>query len=136
MGLSSSSSSPGNSMQNTIVYSWKFSLRSIPKWLHSEPLDALRSSPKWLHSQLADPQEFSGEKGKDRKILDNIKWGLMRFVFVLIFAAFGVVLLRLVLANGGNQVNVVPAKGSTNPGDFGYQKVNMVVDSVLDDIKH
>lgn len=78
VGLSSSS---GNPMQETIVYSWNFSWRIVPEWLHSKPVN---------------PKEFSSGKGKDRKVAEKMVWGL-RLISVLIFAAFVVLLLKLVL---------------------------------------
>ncbi|KAL3523931.1 hypothetical protein ACH5RR_016765 [Cinchona calisaya] len=124
VGLSSSS---GNSMQRTNVYSWKFKLRSIPNWLHSQPVN---------------PQAFSSEHDQE-KMVDQKKLCALRLFSRLIFAtgcgllaAFAVLFLWTLFANGSSQVAVIPVKCSTNSGDFRYEKIKLVLEDSLDGVKN
>lgn len=123
VGLSSSS---GNSMQKTSIYSWKFRVRSVPSWLHSDPVN---------------PHAFPSERSKD-KVADKKTLCALRLLSGLIFAtgcgllaAFAVLFLWPVFANN-NQVAVIPVKCSANPGDFRYQKINVVLEESSDNVKN
>lgn len=121
VGLSSSN---GNSMQRTSVYSWKFRVRTVPKWLHSQPLD---------------PRGFSTEQ-KEEKMAHKQKGCLFWFLSGLIFAtgcgmlvALAVLFLSFLFAN--QEVAVIPVKCSTSSGDFRYEKINLVLEDKSTDVK-
>ncbi|KAK6156164.1 hypothetical protein DH2020_010412 [Rehmannia glutinosa] len=55
VGLSSSS---GKSMQISNVYSWNFRTRTVPKWLHSQPLNPRAFSSKHSEEKLAQKKKI------------------------------------------------------------------------------
>lgn len=123
VGLSSSS---GSSMQKTCIYSWKFTVRIVPKWLHSQPVN---------------PQAISGKRSEE-KVEDKERLCALRLLSGLIFAtgcgllaAFMVLFLWAVFANN-DQVAVIPLKCSANPGDFRYEKIKVVLEDGSDDDKN
>lgn len=124
VGLSSSS---GNPIQKTSIYSWKFITRIFPQWMHSQPVN---------------PQAFSSERGED-KVADKKRLCAVRLISGLIFAtaygllaALGVLILWALLANNDNQAHVIPVKCSANPGDIRYEKINVVLEARSDDVKN
>lgn len=116
VGLSSSS---GNSRQMTSVYSWKFRVRTVPKWLHSQPLD---------------PQGFSSKHNQEKLAHKNkgcVFWFLSGLIFATgcgMLVAFAVLFLSFVFANP--EVAVIPVKCSRSSGDsdFRYEKINVVLE--------
>ncbi|XP_071929200.1 L-type lectin-domain containing receptor kinase VIII.1-like [Coffea arabica] len=120
------SSSRGNSVQKTCIYSWKFAVRIAPKWLHSQPVN---------------PQAFSSKRSED-KVADKKSLCALRLLSGLIFAtgcgllaAFVVLFLWAVFANN-DQVAVIPVKCSANAGDFRYEKIQVVLEDSSDAVKN
>ncbi|OIT33479.1 PREDICTED: L-type lectin-domain containing receptor kinase S.4-like [Nicotiana attenuata] len=119
------SSSTGSSFQVTSVYSWKFRVRSVPKWLHSQP---------------ADPRKNANEQSLE-KIADKKRFHLLAFLSGFIFATGCIALaafigLFLWVIVGNNSEVVIPAKSSVHPGDFRYEKVNVVVEDGSGHVKN
>ncbi|KAG6395350.1 hypothetical protein SASPL_145993 [Salvia splendens] len=116
------SSSTGNSMQTSSVYSWNFRTREVPQWLHSQPLN---------------PRAFSREKlAQKRKIC------ALGFISGLVFLTGCGALLALVVMflwalfeNGSETVLTIPGKCTVHSGDFRYEKINVVVGDGTPDAK-
>lgn len=124
VGLSSSS---GKSMQTTSVYSWKFRTRSIPKWLHSQPLD---------------PRAFSSKHSKE-KLAQKRKICALGFLSGLVFMIGCGALLALIVLflwalfdNGSETVLTIPTKCTAPSGGFRYEKINVVVGDNSTDAKN
>ncbi|KAJ8753763.1 hypothetical protein K2173_000017 [Erythroxylum novogranatense] len=118
VGLSSSN---GNSSGTCSIYSWNLSLRSIPQWMHSEPLD---------------PRAFV--KNEKSLVTQKRRYCLLRVLAAMIFGttcgALGafVVLYFWTIFGNRRPVVVVPEEFSE---DFEYKKVKVVVDKVAEDGK-
>ncbi|KAJ8532891.1 hypothetical protein K7X08_015780 [Anisodus acutangulus] len=97
VGLSASS------LQVTSVYSWKFRVKSVPKWLHSQPVDP--------------------NKMANRKIFHRVSGFVFVTGCVVALASF-IGLFLWVIFGGNNNTEVV----ILTKRDFRYEKVvNMVV---------
>lgn len=119
VGLSSSN---GNSLQSTSIYSWKFRTRSVPKWLHSKPVD-----PRRFSNQQAGEKVINKKRGCLLWLLSSLICGML--------IALGVLFMWLVFAYN-YQVTFIQMKRSVNPGEFRYEKVNVVIDETLTDVKN
>lgn len=123
VGLSSSS---GNSMQTSSVYTWNFRTRDVPHWLHSQPLN---------------PRAFSREHSKE-KLAHKRKICALGFISGLIFLTGCGALLALVVMflwalfeNSSETVLTIPGKCTVHSGDFRYEKINVVVGDGVPDAK-
>ncbi|CAA0836731.1 Concanavalin A-like lectin family protein [Striga hermonthica] len=115
VGLGSSS---GKSMQVSSVYSWNFKTRTVPKWMHSKPLD---------------PREFSG-KGSEDKLTQKKRICALGFLSALVFVTGCAALLALVVLflwalyeNSSETVLTIPRKCNMGSADFRYEKIKVVV---------
>ncbi|XP_059288230.1 L-type lectin-domain containing receptor kinase S.4-like [Lycium ferocissimum] len=93
--------SNGSSLEGTSVYSWKFSVRSVPKWLHSQPVDP---------NKMANRKRF------------RLFPSCLIFVTGCLALASLVGLFLWVIFSINNTEVVIPAKR-----DFRYEKVANVV---------
>ncbi|KAL6554666.1 hypothetical protein OROHE_007405 [Orobanche hederae] len=115
VGLSSSS---GKSMQISSVYSWNFK-KSVPKWLHSQPLN---------------PRVFSSNRSGDM-LAKKKKICALGFLSGLVFMTGCGALLALVVLflwasfeKSFEAVLTIPGKCSVHSGvDFRYEKISIVV---------
>ncbi|THG10590.1 L-type lectin-domain containing receptor kinase VIII.2-like [Camellia sinensis] len=117
VGISSSS---GNSVQTSTVYSWNFRVRSVPNWMHSQPVD-----PR-LHS----------DKGRDRKAgHKKVPCPLTMLSGLILAVGCGVLVVFMALFLWTifvNRTAVIPEECSLHhPTNFGYKKVSVVVDDSL-----
>lgn len=117
VGISSSS---GNSLQTSTVYSWNFRVRSVPNWMHSQPVD-----PR-LHS----------DKGRDRKAgHKKVPCPLTMLSGLILAVGCGVLVVFMALFLWTifvNRTAVIPEEYSLQyPTNFGYKKVSVVVDDSL-----
>ncbi|KAI3473173.1 hypothetical protein Pfo_029888 [Paulownia fortunei] len=117
VGLSSSS---GNSSQKSNVYSWSFKSRTMPQWMHSEPMD---------------PEDFV-EKGEELKVPKRSDCAL-RILAALIFGtgcgALGAFFVLFVWTILGNRRPVVPEEFAMQPKELEYKKFNVSVDKTIED---
>lgn len=115
VGLSSSS---GNSMQTSSVYSWNFRTRTVPKWLHSRPLDP--------HAFSTD---HSKEKSAHKKAICalGLLSGLVFMIGCGALLALIVMFLWALFESSSETVVTIPAKCALRSGDFRYEKINVVV---------
>ncbi|XP_073045948.1 lectin-like protein [Primulina eburnea] len=116
VGLSSTS---GKTMQTSCVYSWKFRTRSVPSWLHSQPLD---------------PRAFSQEQ-EEEKLEQKKRICALGFLSGLVFIigcgalmALFVLFLWALLENSLETILTIPAKCTVHSGDFSYKKINVVLE--------
>ncbi|KAH6762734.1 hypothetical protein C2S52_020167 [Perilla frutescens var. hirtella] len=121
------SSSTGNSMQTSSVYTWNFRTRDVPQWLHSQPLD---------------PQAFSREHSEE-KLAQKRKICALGFISGLVFLTGCGALLALVVLflwalfeNSSETVLTIPGKCTVHSGDFRYEKINVVVRDSPTDAKN
>lgn len=117
VGISSSS---GNSVQTSTVYSWNFRVRSVPNWMHSQPVD-----PR-LHS----------DKGRDRKAgHKKVPCPLTMLSGLILAVGCGVLVVFMALFLWTifvNRTAVIAEEYSLHhPTNFGYKKVSVVVDDSL-----
>lgn len=112
VGLSSSSR---NSSQKCNVYSWSFKSRSMPQWMHSEPLD---------------PQHFVGKEDemKVRKRNDCTLRILSALVFGTGCGALGAFLVLFLWTILGNRRPIVPEEFVEQPKELEYKKFNVSVE--------
>ncbi|KAL2502989.1 Concanavalin A-like lectin family protein [Forsythia ovata] len=126
VGLSSSS---GSSSQKCNVHSWSFRSRTVPHWLHSEPMD---------------PESFV-EKGEELNVRKRSDCA-MRFLAALIFGtgcgALGAFIALFVWTIFANRRPVVPEEYvvqpkeyALQPKEFEYKKFNVAVDKTVEDGK-
>ncbi|KAA0045070.1 hypothetical protein IC582_020333 [Cucumis melo] len=117
------SSSKGNPSQPCLVYSWSFKVKSIPNWMHSEPLD-----PKTIAvARESDPESVVKEEGKNclMKVVAATIFGtgcgaLTAFVGLYLWTIFG------------NRRPVVPEEFAVQQMDVKYKKV-VVLDKAIED---
>ncbi|KAG8380779.1 hypothetical protein BUALT_Bualt06G0051500 [Buddleja alternifolia] len=124
VGLSSSS---GKSMQTSRVYSWKFRTRTVPDWMHSQPLD---------------PRAFSRES-RDEKLAQKKRICALGFLSGLVIVTGCGALLALIVMflwalfeNSSETILTIPAKCAAHSGDFRYEKINVVVGDNPTDAKN
>ncbi|XP_022977350.1 L-type lectin-domain containing receptor kinase IV.4-like [Cucurbita maxima] len=120
VGLSSSNGN--SSSQPCLVYSWSFKLKSIPNWMHSEPLD-----PKTIAIARESEPQIVVKDGKNC---------LMRVVAGMIFGtgcgaltAFVALYLWTIF---GHRRAVVPEEFAMQQMDVKYEKV-VVLDKGIED---
>lgn len=110
------SSSNGNSLQISSVYSWDFRLRNAPNWMHSLPVD---------------PRAYSDEHGKHvgqhkRRICPlTILGGLILGTGCGALMAFVVLVLWVSIVHKNTVFPVVPRLHSM---DIRYEKIGIVVE--------
>ncbi|KAL7136344.1 hypothetical protein ABFS83_10G023700 [Erythranthe nasuta] len=113
VGLSSSS---GNSSQKINIYSWSFKSRTMPHWMHSEPMD---------------PEGFA-EKGDEIKVPKRSDSCALRIFAALIFGtgcgALGAFLVLFVWTVFGNRRPVVPEEFAVEKDEFEGQKSGLSLD--------
>ncbi|KZV26245.1 Concanavalin A-like lectin family protein [Dorcoceras hygrometricum] len=119
VGLSSSS---GKTMQTSCVYSWKFRTRSVPSWLHSQPLDPRVISQEQEEKRLAQ---------KKRICALGFLSGLVFIVGCGALLALIILFLWAMFENSLETILTIPAKSPVHSGDFRYQKINVVVEDNL-----
>ncbi|KAF7131929.1 hypothetical protein RHSIM_Rhsim09G0171000 [Rhododendron simsii] len=113
VGISSSS---GNSKQISSVYSWRFRVRSVPNWMHSQPVD---------------PMQYSDEGGEQKKEHKGsscpltVVCGLMLGMACGALVAFIAFFLWTIAVN---RHNGIPLEYLKHPVGFGYEKVSVVVE--------
>lgn len=119
VGLSSSSR---NSSQKCNIYSWSFKSRSVPQWMHSEPLD---------------PYHFAGEvEGpKDHKRSDCKLRVLSALAFGTGCGALVAFLVLFMMSILGNRRPVVPEEFAEQPKEFEYKKFDVSVAKTIEDGK-
>lgn len=122
VGLSSSS---GKTMQTSCVYSWKFRTRSVPSWLHSQPLD---------------PRAFSQEQ---KKLAQKKRICALGFLSGLVFIigcgallALIVLFLWALFENSLETILTISTKCTVHSGHFTYEKINVVVEDNSSDAKN
>lgn len=120
LGLSSSSQ---NSSQKCNIYSWSFVSRTMPHWMHSEPMN---------------PETF-GEKGEEMKVRKVTRDCAMKILAALIFGggcgAVGAFVVLFVFAILGSRRPVTPEDLAVQPGKLENKKLGRVIDKSIQDGK-
>ncbi|KAL0375288.1 UNVERIFIED_CONTAM: hypothetical protein Sradi_3444500 [Sesamum radiatum] len=120
VGLSSSS---GNSSQKCNIYSWSFKSRTVPQWMHSEPMD---------------PEDVV-ENAEELKVPKKSNCAL-RILAALIFGtvcgALGAFFVLFLWTIFGNRRPVVPEEFAVQSKEFEYKKFNVSVDKTIEDGKN
>ncbi|KAK6135898.1 hypothetical protein DH2020_030385 [Rehmannia glutinosa] len=125
VGLSSSS---GKSMQISNVYSWNFRTRTVPKWLHSQPMDPRAFSSKHSEEKLAQKKKICALGFLSGLVFMTGCGALLALVVLFLWALF---------ENSSETVLTIPGKCTVHSGDFRYEKINVVVgDNPTDDAKN
>ncbi|KAK3031042.1 hypothetical protein RJ639_035073, partial [Escallonia herrerae] len=122
VGLSSFS---GHSVQSSSVYSWSFRVRSVPKSMHSQPIN---------------PQGYTNEFVEEQERVQKKSGCALGVISGLFFATGCGVLAAIVLlilwAMFVDKNLIIPADdGSVHPVDFSYEKINVIVEKSLEDVK-
>lgn len=117
IGLSSSS---GNSSQKCDIYSWSFKSRTMPQWMHSEPMN---------------PDHFveKGEELKARKRSDCAPRILAALIFGTGCGALGAFLVLFVWTVFGNRRPVVPEEFVGQKNEFECTKLGVYVDKTVEE---
>lgn len=123
IGLSSSS---GNSVQSSSVYSWSFGTRAVPKWMHSHPVN-----PQ-LYSDDLGEGITAQKKGKKGGCFLGMLSGLALGIGCGALAALALMFLWEIFVS---RDEMIKAADSKFPVGFRYEKVNVVVENRLDDVK-
>ncbi|CAI9760814.1 unnamed protein product [Fraxinus pennsylvanica] len=121
------SSSGGNSSQKCNVHSWSFRTRTVPHWMHSEPMD---------------PESFV-EKGEELNVRKRSEC-VERILAALIFStgcgalgAFTALFVWTIFANRRpvppEEYIVQPKEHALQPKEFEYKKFNISVDKAIED---
>ncbi|KAL3536472.1 hypothetical protein ACH5RR_004933 [Cinchona calisaya] len=117
--LFSLSSADGNSSQKCNLYSWSLKLRTIPQWMHSEPMD-----PAALI-----------EKRKELKVHEKSDCAL-RILAALVFGtgcgALGALLVLFIWTLMGYKRPVVPEDYAVQPIEFDFKKAKVVGKPIQD----
>ncbi|KAF3968783.1 hypothetical protein ACB098_06G149300 [Castanea mollissima] len=115
VGITSSNS---NSTQSCSVYSWSFRVRKVRNSMHSMPVD---------------PRNVGKERGENVRT-EKRGFCLLRMIGQLIFAtacaalvAFMVIFMWMIFGNVRSGGPVFTAKSAVYPGDFRYEKFDVVV---------
>ncbi|XP_011019177.1 PREDICTED: lectin-like protein At1g53070 [Populus euphratica] len=120
IGLTSSN---GNSSQTCFLHSWNFTLRRVPLWMHSQPLD---------------PQDFA--KHEKPVVVQKKSNCILKMLTAMIFGtacgALGAFMVLYLWTIFGNRRPVMPEECSVPPVDFEYKKVKVIVDKAIEDGKH
>ncbi|KAM7491958.1 hypothetical protein LguiA_034879 [Lonicera macranthoides] len=123
IGLSSSS---GNSLQSSSVYSWNFRTRAVPKWMHSHPVN-----PQ-LYSDEVGEGKTAHKKGKKGSCFLGMLSGLAFGIGCGALAALALMYIWAIFVDRDEMTNAADCKF---PVGFRYEKVNVVVENSLDDAK-
>ncbi|KAL8050263.1 hypothetical protein ABFX02_06G071700 [Erythranthe guttata] len=125
VGLSSSS---GNSMQTSNVYSWNFRTRNIPKWLHSQPMDPRAVSNEHSEEKLAQKKKICAFGVLSGLVFMTGCGALLALIVLFLWAMF---------ENSSEAVLTIPTKcGGVHLGDFRYEKINVVVKNDMANAKN
>lgn len=120
LGLSSSSQ---NSSQKCNIYSWSFVSRTMPHWMHSEPMN---------------PETFV-EKGEETKVRKATRDCAMKILAALIFGggcgAVGAFVVLFVFAILGSRRPVTPEDLAVQPGKLEHKKLGRVIGKSIQDGK-
>ncbi|XP_075509278.1 lectin-like protein At1g53060 [Primulina tabacum] len=118
LGLSSSSR---NSSQKCNIYSWSFVSRTMPHWMHSEPMN---------------PETYM-EKGEETKAHKTTRDCAMKILAALIFGggcgAVGAFFVLFVFAILGSRRPVTPEDLAVQPEKLEQKKLGRVVDKSTQD---
>ncbi|XP_010256728.1 PREDICTED: L-type lectin-domain containing receptor kinase VIII.2 [Nelumbo nucifera] len=119
------SSSTGNSSQTTTVHSWSFTLRRIPNWMHSQPLD-----PR-AHSEPSKPLTVT--------VVHKKKDCVIRTLTGVIFGtACGALVTLIVMALWNfftSRPPVAPVEYPEHPVELGYEKIRIIREKATTDDK-
>ncbi|GAV65482.1 Lectin_legB domain-containing protein [Cephalotus follicularis] len=116
------SSSNRNSSQTCFAYSWSFKVRSVPHWMHSEPLN---------------PEVFVENKKSvvQQKRSDCFLRVLTALLFGTACGALGAFTVMYLCTIFASRRPIVPKECSVHPVEFEYKKVKVVVDKAIEDGK-
>ncbi|XP_073135260.1 lectin-like protein [Henckelia pumila] len=121
LGLSSSS---GNSSQKCNIYSWSFVSRTMPHWMHSEPMN---------------PETFVEKGEEETKVHKTISDCAMKILAALIFGggcgALGAFVVLFVFAILGKRRPVTPEDLAVQPEKLEHKKLGSVIDKPIQDGK-
>ncbi|CAK7325788.1 unnamed protein product [Dovyalis caffra] len=106
----------GQSSETCSVYSWRFRLRKVPKWMHSLPADP--------HGYVDKPKEEL-RVHKRRFCPLSILAGIIFVTGCGALLAFAVLFAWAVFVN---RHTVFPTEGDAKPVDFKYEKISVVVE--------
>ncbi|XP_059628049.1 L-type lectin-domain containing receptor kinase VIII.2-like [Cornus florida] len=121
VGISSSS---GNSSQTSSVYSWKFRVRNVQSWMHSQPVDPRGYSKPGSEQKTAHKKSFCPL---------GILPGLLFVIGCGALVAFSVMFLWTVSVR---KYTMIPTSHSACPVNFRYEKINVVVEDSSEDVKN
>lgn len=120
LGLSSSSR---NSSQKCNIYSWSFVSRTMPHWMHSEPMN---------------PETFV-EKREETKVHKTTRDCAMKILAALIFGggcgAVGAFVVLFLFAIFGSRRPVTPEDLAVQPEKLEHKKLGRVTDKSIQDGK-
>ncbi|XP_075516135.1 L-type lectin-domain containing receptor kinase S.6-like [Primulina tabacum] len=120
LGLSSSS---GNSSQKCNIYSWSFVSRTMPHWMHSEPMN---------------PETFTEKGEEDMKVHKTRSDCAMKILAALIFGggcgALGAVVVLFVFAIFGNRRPVTPEDLAVQPKKLEHKKLGSAIHKAIQDV--
>ncbi|XP_022746927.1 L-type lectin-domain containing receptor kinase S.4-like [Durio zibethinus] len=105
-----------SSQSSSNVYSWRFRVRDVSSWMHSLPADPLGHVDK-------DSEEFRAETRKFCAL--TILAGLIFATGCGALFAFVMLFMWAILAS---RHTVFPVESRAVPGDFRYEKVNVIVE--------
>lgn len=120
VGLSSYSR---NTSQKSKVYSWSFKTRTMPHWMHSQPMN---------------PEGFVARK-EDVEVRKRSHCALRIFVALIFGAgcgALGAFFVLFLWTMFGNRRPIVPEEFAMQPREFEYKKFNVSVDKTIEDGKN
>ncbi|XP_073275500.1 lectin-like protein [Primulina huaijiensis] len=121
LGLSSSS---GNSSQKCNIYSWSFVSRTMPHWMHSEPMN---------------PETFTEKGEEDMKVRKTRSDCAMKILAALIFGggcgALGAFVVLFVFAIFGNRRPVTPEDLAVQPKKLEHKKLGSAIHKAIQDGK-
>jgi hypothetical protein len=118
IGLSSCS---GNSEQISSVYSWNFKTRTVPKWLHSHPVN-----PMLDYNKLTKEKPFHKKRIYGACIIAFVS-GLALLVGCGALMALVFMYLRASFADKDAMM--------IKPAVFRYEKIDLVLDNGFDNVK-
>ncbi|KAL8552067.1 hypothetical protein ACS0TY_000944 [Phlomoides rotata] len=121
------SSSTGNSMQISNIYTWNFRTRNVPHWLHSQPLDPRAFAKDHSEEKLAQ---------KKRICVLGVLSGLVFMTGCGALLALIVIFLWALFESSSETVLTIPGKCTVHSGDFKYEKINVVVGDTPTDAKN
>ncbi|KAL2250443.1 L-type lectin-domain containing receptor kinase VIII.2-like [Sesamum indicum] len=120
VGLSSSS---GNSSQKCNIYFWSFKSRTVPQWMHSEPMDP--------EDVVENAEELKVPKKGDCALRI-----LAALIFGTVCGALGAFFVLFLWTIFGNRRPVVPEEFTVQSKEFDYKKFNVSVDKTIEDGKN